>query len=437
MLASTINTAKAILGISNKVTPQQPPPLPIEQVKSMLVTNASEEQKTLLQYASDKELMTIYSCFDHPLQQKLANYIVTGQWKKVVERHRSNRSISIHNILKAAYCQRKITIDELATAYIFLAPAVARQRYKIYRFDEISTRYPDVDRDYLQKRWKNSNEIPVNLRFFVVINRWHTNTHERALLTAFFEPKIKVPELAGALRLDHNYRYFAMGSAALIKSDAYAQGHPPVFIRGITPDRKDLLKRIYKDLSDYALVDPEEQDTLIHTGKAKGMIPSAHDSFHLVARNLSGLLQRKGITQKLLEMEEMFHELPPYSSSTIVNRKTSLYPVLSEFAMYSDLVKFVIEDTLSHFADGEVEIFPELSDTEVIDQEIEKKFYRVKLGEKTLELASASLNPLLEKVGLKPIVPDKNWSSNFYLNILQRRKGDLFAKEYPEFAISQ
>lgn len=424
-LPTSGNFAKAILGLFNKVTPQPPTPVNMEETKSLLVTNAREEQRTLLQYVSEKELMSIYSCFDHPLQQKLVNYITLGLWKKVIEKYKSNRSIRFHDILKAAYCQRKISIEELATAYIFLAPAVARHRYKIYHFDEISSRFPEAKREYLCSRWKNIHEIPENLRYFVVVNRWHMDTHDRAIFTAFFEPKDKVPEVAGGIRLDNYYRMFAMGSAALIRSDVHAQGHPPVFIRGITPERKDLLKRIYKGLSDYAMVDPEERDTLIHTGKAKGLVPFAHDSFHLVARNLSGLLQRRGIIEKLLEMEEMFLELPPYSAPSIVSRNTKLYPVLSESASYNDFVKFVIEDTLSHFADGEVEILSDLSDTEVIDREIEKKFNRPKLGEKNLDDASAALNPFLEKAGLKPVVPEIDWAYNFYLRAFNKKQSRL------------
>jgi hypothetical protein len=205
--------------------------------RDILIRNApNQEQKDLLAYVSDEKLCEILTSFDHPRQTELINLLKAGNWTQFIGAYQLDKTLPIHNILLAAFCQERISIDDLATAFIFLAPAGDGRYFSIESFEVASSQaanWPDI-----KERWpkKSIELIPPHLRFFIVVYAYEMGETERALANAFFDNLNRSNFVTGGI-CSSSKTTFGMGSTPLLKAEPSAIKHPPVFVLGLTPSR--------------------------------------------------------------------------------------------------------------------------------------------------------------------------------------------------------
>lgn len=316
----------------------------IVDIRDIMVNQAPEDQKTLFAYASDAKLQEIYDCFDDPRQNILVTLIQSGAWNDLIEIYTSTKDESIYTLLKAAFCQRKISITELATAYIFLAPALSGHSYTIHRFEDVI--YDRYSWPKAHGRWK-IDDIPEHLRYFISVKSSEMTRKGKKLSELFFSAGV-----AGGVAY-RNLSSYAMGSAAILQADSYAEGHKPIFVLGFTP-REEMFKHQKMRLSDFALFDPGEAP-IIHSVAPESLIPYFHDGYHLYSRKRTGILDRFDLISFAEVLNKDLDILPEYSYKDVVRFKDcEYYPSLESDATAFDNAKFILDRIVSTIADGEV-----------------------------------------------------------------------------------
>lgn len=324
---------------ADELIPELQPGLELAKIdfRQEMVLNAREDQKNLLRYVSDAELQDIHDCYNHPLQDELVFFIKSGLWQQLIS------SKPDLNILKAAFCQHRLDIEDLATAFSFLAP-----RQRVEEHGEVRT-FEEMRKlcgnSLFTERWPDISAVPKHQQFFISVDA-----------EAFEEDWKKDMEAvvnkgsAGVVKYAvEGKAFYALGSAGLIKADRVAKGHPPVFTRGLTPKRSYLLENALKGLSDYALIDPVyDLHKKLHGRVCLGSFPYFHDSYHLALRVKSGILDRKDILGLVLELEKQLEGtalLPAYTTSAITGGEFTPQTI-------NDLVRGLLDYTLANIADG-------------------------------------------------------------------------------------
>lgn len=317
---------------------------------SSSVTDASYDQKELLAHVSATEMAEIRKHFDHPNQVHLTYDIKKGDWPKLIQE-------VDRTVLKAAYCQDRISGDELATAYIFSSD----KRCTLVPFEDL------MDHSNVQGRWDNLEAVPKNLRYFVMIRSKDLSDPEKILIEAFFTGRNSYG-VAGGIKLNDAY---ALGSAALIRADKLAKGHPPLFIRGVSP-RIHMYEHLMKNFSDFALLELDETDALLHGVPARGLFPYFHDAFHLVSRAQSGMLGKNELFELGVQLEKIIAALPGYTPNSIITDNT--YNRLNKQHTDADAVRFALDEASGLIVDGELSSSYKHPPIELLNVAIKQKF---------------------------------------------------------------
>ncbi len=319
----------------------------------------TDEKRALFAYTPEK-LQEAVQCQNHTLISQVVDHIKNGNWSGLIEVYKLNRSplLLMHNVLKAAFYFDKITIDELATAYFFLSPAIVNQSYEVVPFDQIA--------DQAFKERFDLTSVPNNLKFCLRMAISEMNPKQQFLVQGLFD-KDRGNLCAGAC---FDGRNVALASAALWRSDRLAKDHPPHFVLGLTPKRADMYQHMLDHKgSDIALIDPDQIDAILHGVKAEGLIPYIHDGFHTFKRAEGKTLHWTELLQLALRLEEFLDTLPAFSPGFV--DYSNAYPRLSVQATVNDQARFVLDTASALIADGEVFVYGNISASGMIAKSLQ------------------------------------------------------------------
>lgn len=285
-----------------------------------MIDNVPKDQRDFLFGVSLDELQTIRNCYDHPLMEQVVNQVRSGQWESLIQLAKEQSHV-IHSILKAAYCQGKLGdrdpshegIDNLASAYIFLGPALAGQNYTIYRFDEI-VQDPEIWGD-ISSRW-NVDEVPENQRYFILVKAKEYAEPGAVQLMKALHDRVRSNNVAGEVCFREDQGW-ALGCAGLIRADRLLNGHPPIFGRRLRPiaERFD---HLLEGSLDIALREHSDRTPeTVHGVKSVGNLLTSHDAGHGVIAVKETIPRRellilgKNVYCQLLKNKVV----PPYSKN--------------------------------------------------------------------------------------------------------------------------
>lgn len=292
----------------------------------------------------------------------LSELIVGGHWNELIKQYTLNHNkIKFHQTLKLAYVQKKINLDELATAYIFLAPAVHNEPYEVMSFEKAKEEFGDNYYSFFPGRWTERvlESIPESQRYFIVVNGRYRNSDEFTPYGLFNEDRSA--RCAGGIATSKSLpirdnRFgecvkMGFSSACLLQADVLAEGHLPLWMIGLTETRKNMFEHILQGLSDFALID--ENDVFFHGGIAYGITPYLHDGFHTANRVRTKLTTDSKLVDACIKLQEMLDELPPYTLGLI--NKNTIYLSFHKNVQrtQNDYLRFILDYALTLVADGE------------------------------------------------------------------------------------
>lgn len=345
-----------------------PYPIPPNSLASVLkqkmVADASQDQRNFLSGVSSAELMAIYRCYDHPLMVKIVEDVRLGRWESLIQLVKEEPKLPVHDILKAAFCQGKLGnkhpshegIDNLASAYIFLAPAMAKQAYQIFHFDEVS-KHPEIWED-LSQRW-DVNEVPENQRYFILVNATEYLPEARALMEDLHRYERK-NAVVGGIRFQKDQGW-ALGSAGLIRKDRFLEGYTPIYGRRLRPLDKRFF-HLSNGCVDIALDEPlDTYLKTVHGVVLQGNLLKTHDCYHAF-KEVIGILKYPDLLSLAEKLYKLFKTtIPPYSPNIKACSFSNTYydllmndPKTQSYPSDHDWTRFLVYETILAVQDGEV-----------------------------------------------------------------------------------
>jgi len=333
-----------------------------------MVTNASLDQTKLLSGVSFSELLAIRCCYSHPLMEEIVGCVWKGEWESLIELTRQDPHLPIFDILKAAFCQGKLGakdpshegIDNLASAYIFLGPAMAGQPYKIYHFNDV-VQHPEIWGD-ISKRWDNCKGIPERQQYFILVEAKAYHPETEILMKALHEQGQR-NEVAGGIRFYHD-KGWALGSAGLIRNDHLLQGCTPIYGRCLR-SIKERFCHLSQHLVDMALHEPSDKQTLLHGVPKQGNALTTHDGYHAVRIATKTLKYPELLLSGERLYDLLFTKAIPWYSKYVKSRafSTTFYEMLiveprnEGTPTYEDWIRFLVYETVIAIQDGEAYYF--------------------------------------------------------------------------------
>ena len=318
-------------------------------LKKKLQNNDRIEQRLLLQYISESELQAIEKARTQDLKPivNLIKNADANDWLTLLKQNKDNPNFSYELI--AAYCEKLISLDELATAMIFDgAYCVSPENFKIYELNEknLESAYNMSERD----KWLElSKKTPSNLRFFVAVDSKACDTHTRGAIDSTFLSNKNTP---GVFNLsDQGKDEYAMVSFGLAKSFYQKKSLTLAPILHLSPNRSSMIQRVFLRLSDFALFFRNESP-VIH-GSSNLLFGAMHDLLHTNGRAERNSVQTvfaraaEIIETKLLSQKEL-----STFRTKLDNGKDKLYPSFIQEPTKTEVISYILELVAGDFVDG-------------------------------------------------------------------------------------
>ncbi len=296
------------------------------------------EKREFFAYAPEK-LESAQKLTQHKFNKQIKGLIKGGDWNGLISLYKMNRveKCLVHDLLKSLYLQDIITMDELATAYFFLSPAIVDEQYEIIPFEHIE--------NAAFKKLFDVAGLPSNLMCALQMN---FEDMSRALKELFEGGKREKEQPIGIHLGDQT---LTLVSAGLWKKQCTLGSQSPHYTLGLATSRKEMFQRMKQGKSDVALFDPDQIDTPIHGFVASSVLPYFHDSYHAYRRTIYELCKdfdRTQLFELTLKIEEFLGSLPSY----VENLKNPFIVKYRGFKNNNDLVRYVLEKVCDSIADG-------------------------------------------------------------------------------------
>lgn len=239
-----------------------------------IAENERQEQRTFLQYASKEEIEKINNYFDNPLVDPIVNQIIAGLWMPIFKVHGQDENLAY--IFLAAYCQKKISLDDLVTAMIFhRAYFNAADKFQICPINADSLTKFGYNQNQIQEWDSILKRLPDHQKVACVFHRDIFDEFTSGVIRSSFF-KFHIPGVI----INKNRGIFSFGLVRKYFKNYQINLTP---ILHLTPRFSLVANRLAKLKSDFAIFLPKEK-TMIHGSEDATIFSPMHDLFHATAR---------------------------------------------------------------------------------------------------------------------------------------------------------
>jgi len=323
--------------------------------KEMIFSYESQEQRTLFQYIKKEELNQIDCALKNlELVELVSTLVLSGEWMTLFNMHGKDETLAY--VLLAAYRQKNISLNDLATAMIFhRAYFNAPKEFKLHQINFSFLEEIGYTKQQSQEWINLLKTVPENQKYAVIFNFKALDSYTLQVINTSFS-KFHIP---GIILNSGKIGIFSFG---LLDKYFKNQSIELVPLIHLTPRRFMLgINRLAKFKSDFALLLPREK-TIIHGSQDSTIFSPMHDLFHATARvrsikyhpTMMNFVKKLIIKKKELTIAKICVSYRDKLASEIenVNPKFKIIPSREEF------FSFFIDQLVGEVIDGTYEIDP-------------------------------------------------------------------------------
>ncbi len=344
-----------------------------------LDVNDSEQQEECspLQYLTDKEKQAVDEAFgsDSRLIDRIVSQIAQGEWMELFQSSLKDPS-QLSYLFIVAYKQRKIDLEDLATAMIFHRAFCNTQRGQCHIVPisrEILDTMVNLTAKSKRKILEKTKDVKNNQKFMILVDRKAVDEYTTTLIKATFKNGIE-NEVKGYLhQCTGDVERFGTFSFGLCHS-FYPELSPVIHL---TPSIETMADHTKIGISDFALFFPEE-DSITHGSTDKTIFAPVHDLLHTEARRAVGDLY-------VATLNRVAHvKVDPSERTAYAEKQRSVgrpYPFFHRYARgdrtplitWKGVENFLVDRILGEVVDASYE--PDLESTEDVLRYVAKSVF--------------------------------------------------------------
>lgn len=337
------------------------------ELQQMLGWVDRQELRLLLQYLRPEEIKAIQTAQKSPHIDIVADLIAKGRWLDLLHTFKT-QGHELSYLLLAAYCQKRIDLEDLATAMLFHR---AFQNTKEGDctilpissdvLDTITNLSAQSKREILQA----TQELKENQKFLILVNKDSFDEYTQGVIQANFSGK----NIVGFLeRISTEKSEFGVLSFGI--NQAHYKNLAPIL--HLTPTTEIMADHILSGRSDFVLQFPEEVE-LVHGSVDRVFFAQIHDLFHAEARNTNPFQYQ--MTQKIqrIAFDPALRKAYREKMNAGID---ALYPSFMELPTEEEMVAYLLDRIAGEVVDGGFETFHSIPATwkNLIEKIIKREF---------------------------------------------------------------
>ncbi len=321
-----------------------------QRLLTLIAKNDRQEQRLLLQYATDNELEAIEGAPDADVEA-VVTAIHSAGWDALIPAGCNGTQAAY--ALFAAYARRMITMDEFATAMTFLRAITGVNEEKQLRFFPIEARalskYTNSTEEHINEILNAAENVPEHLRYVVLVDGQAYDRFTLLGIEPTFFDKRNPP--FGILRSHGELRQMKCGMVSFAVLRQVFPELAPVL--HMTPTLQHMANHVLAGRSDYMILFPGDAP-VIHGSVDKLLFAAMHDVFHTLGRRLAKqyspmLIQTFFSRCRLSERHRAQYQ------AKLGDGVRVLYPFFEEgnFTV-RELISYVVDRILGRVVDGDL-----------------------------------------------------------------------------------
>lgn len=313
--------------------------------KKLLKQNETQEQRHLLQYLRPQEQKELLRVLETPANPKVVQMISEGAWAQLFEEFREE---DLSYIFLAAYCQKKIDLEDVSTAMMFYRAWVNAGKDNCHILPISAQNLKAVENlseDEKAQILNESSDLKPNQAFLILVDHKQLDLWTQQIFKNTFTPE-RANGFLGLLRIGNIDSPNFIGTFSFGMSKKLFPAITPVM--HLTPTIDEMFYHVEKKLSDFALFSPGERP-VIHGSKDNLLFAQIHDLFHTWARQKRFIIQDEMMSRvKSIQIDPMVRKQYRAKLSDL----NVEYPSFRELPSQEELTCFLLDRIRGEVIDG-------------------------------------------------------------------------------------